>query len=196
MLRRFVLLQTRRAVNSVGTHLPKPEWPPILRAIEFVIQGKFGDMIEHAVQLARALDAEDYDAAMKHLAPDCTYEFRGRILNGAKAVIASYRAAGEAARARFDTIRYERSVAPVGTDGARIDYTDIVTLAGDTHAHRCAQEVSLGKDGLVLHIRHIDLEGERETLQDFEARHAEQTRCSEPGDGALVDNRGSVAPGR
>jgi hypothetical protein len=24
---------------------------------------------------------------------------------------------------------------------------------------------------------------------------AEQTRCSEPGDGALVDNRGSVAPG-
>jgi hypothetical protein len=25
---------------------------------------------------------------------------------------------------------------------------------------------------------------------------AQQTRCSEPGDGALVDNRGSVAPGR
>ena len=44
-------------------------------------------------------------------------------------------------------------------------------------------------------------------LQDWEAeiarvteraqqqRPAEQTRCSEPGDSALVDNRGSVAPG-
>jgi len=26
-------------------------------------------------------------------------------------------------------------------------------------------------------------------------KRAEQTRCSEPGDGAPVDNRGSVAPG-
>jgi len=133
----------------------------------------FDDMIEHAVQLAKALDAEDYDAAAKHLAQGCTYEFRGRVIEGADAIIASYRAAGEAGRDRFDAIHYESSVLPVGTDGARIDYTDIVTIAGDTHAHRCAQEVSLDKDGLVSRIRHIDLEGERETLQQFEARHAE-----------------------
>jgi hypothetical protein len=125
------------------------------------------------VELAKALDAEDYNAAVKHLAQDCTYDFRGRVIQGAHAVIASYQAAGEAAKARFDTIRYESSVSHVGSDRARIDYTDIVILAGDAHTHRCAQEVSLGKNGLVSHIRHIDLEGEHETLQAFEARHTE-----------------------
>ena len=145
-------------------------------------------MIEHAVQLAKALDREEYDAAMQHLAQGCTYEFRGRVIEGANAVIASYRAAGDAAKARFDTIHYESSVSPVGTDGARIDYADFVTLAGDRHAYRCAQEVSLGKNGLVLYIRHIDLEGEREKLHDFEARHAEQTGCRQRRDHVSVSN--------
>jgi hypothetical protein len=133
-------------------------------------------MIEHAVQLAKALDAEDYEAAMNHLAQGCTYELRGRVIEGADAIIASYRTAGEAGEDRFDAIRYESSVSPVGTDGARIDYTDIVTIAGHTHAHRCAQEVSLDGDGLVSHIRHIDLEGERERLHQFEAMHAREGR--------------------
>ena len=53
-------------------------------------------MIEHAVQFAEALDAEDYDAAVKHLAEGCTYEFRGKVIEGADAIIASYRTAGEA----------------------------------------------------------------------------------------------------
>jgi hypothetical protein len=96
------------------------------------------DMIEHSVQLAKALDAEDYDAAVKHLAQGCTYEFRSRVIEGPDTIIASYRAAGEAGRDRFAAIRYESSVIPVGTDGARIDYTDLITIAGDTHAHRCA----------------------------------------------------------
>ena len=30
----------------------------------------------------------------------------------------------------------------------------------------------------------------------FKNKNGEQARCSEPGDGAVVDNRGSVAPGR
>ena len=148
----------------------------------------FDKMIEHALQLAKALDAEDYDAAVEHLAQGCTYEFRGSVIEGADAVIASYRAAEEAGRDRFDAIHYESSVSAVGTDAARIDYTDIVTIAGDTHAHRCSQEVSLDNDGLVSRIRHVDLEGEREALQEFEARHAEPGAAPNGGPAAQVDN--------
>jgi hypothetical protein len=137
-------------------------------------------MIEHAVELAKALDAEDYDGAARHLTQSCTYEFRGRVIEGAEAIIATYRAAGEQARDRFDTIRYESSVSPIGTTGVRVEYVDIVTLAGDTHSHRCVQELLLDKEGLVSHIRHIDIEGELETLQRFEERHAEPDSGEEP----------------
>jgi hypothetical protein len=53
-------------------------------------------MIKYGVQLAKALDVEDYDAAMNHLAAGRTYKSRGRVIEGADAIIASYRTAGEA----------------------------------------------------------------------------------------------------
>ena len=124
-----------------------------------------------AKALATALDHEDYPAATAQLSPACVYEIRGETIEGAEAIIASYQINGDGAKERFDNVTYESAVTPLSEGRARIDYTDIVTRAGETHTHRCAQEVRFDADGLVTHILHIDLEDEREALAAFLARH-------------------------
>ena len=129
------------------------------------------EFIEVAHEFARALDAEDYESARKWLAPDCIYEFRDETIQGADAILSSYSENGASGRGRFDTTLFESSVSEI-EGGARIDYPDIVTLAGDPHRHRCAQTGEFDDSGLVTRIRHIDIEGEREALRRFEESHA------------------------
>lgn len=127
--------------------------------------------IASATLLAKALDREDYLEAEKYLAVDCYYEFREETIEGKDSIINAYRENGEAGKRRFDAIVYESSVVPLGSNKARIDYVDFLTLSGDRHVHRCAQEVCIGDDGLITSIKHIDLDGERESLRKFVKSH-------------------------
>lgn len=128
------------------------------------------DQISTAAALAKALDREDYESARQLLAEDCRYEIRGEVLEGADAIIESYRSNGDSGNERFDRVEYESAVEAIES-GARINYTDRITKAGETHVHRCAQEVRANAEGLIEFIRHVDLEGEREALQAFCERH-------------------------
>jgi hypothetical protein len=123
-----------------------------------------------ARRLAEALDAEDYSAARAILAPGCIYRTGTATLTGPDVVIASYRANGEAARRRFDGIEYASRVEPSGAAGAVITYTDRVRRGGERHEYRCRQHVRIGTAGLVEEIRHEELPGEGERLQEFERR--------------------------
>lgn len=123
-----------------------------------------------AQRLAESLDREDYVAA-RNLLDDCRYEFRGSIIEGADAIIASYQGDGDKARDHFDQIDYESSIVAIDDATTRIEYTDIVAHASERLVHRCAQEIHADGEERVTLIRHIDYDGELETAEAFKQRH-------------------------
>lgn len=127
-------------------------------------------VLRAAHRLAEALDAEDYSAARALLAAGCLYHTGATVLTGPDAILASYRANGEAARGRFDAIEYASAVEPSGPAGAVITYTDRVRRGGEWHQYSCRQQVRVSEAGLVEEIRHEELPGERQRLQEFERR--------------------------
>lgn len=125
------------------------------------------DPLTTAERFASALDREDYAAAEACLAPDCEYHIRGMVHAGPAAILASYRAAGEGAAARFDSVRYESSVRPAPDGGAVIGFVDHLERRGERHTHRCEQRLSFDASGRIRRIEHVDLPGEREALAAF-----------------------------
>jgi hypothetical protein len=118
-------------------------------------------------RFARALDNEDYLAALDCLSPDCAYELDGRTLHGAAAVVESYRENGEWAAEHFDEIWYESSVLALDATTAVVTFVDHVVHASRSLTHRCVQHVYLDDHGQIVRIVHIDPPGERESLERF-----------------------------
>jgi SnoaL-like domain len=127
-------------------------------------------IVRTARRLAEALDAEDYSAAGAVLAEGCVYHTGTATLKGRDAIIASYRANGEAARGRFDAIEYASRVEASGPSEAVIGYTDRVRIGDRWHEYHCRQHVRIDETGVIEEIRHEELPGERERLQEFERR--------------------------
>jgi hypothetical protein len=125
--------------------------------------------LDSARRFAAALDAEDYEAVRASLAPGCVYAAPEGVLVGPEAIVASYRKNAVAARGRFAKIEYASEVASAGPAEAVITFIDRVMLGGGWHEHRCRQHLRLDAGGLVEHITHEELPGERERLQQFEA---------------------------
>jgi hypothetical protein len=128
-------------------------------------------ILESARRFAAALDAEDYEAVRASLGSGCVYDAPQGVLIGPEAIVASYRENADGARSRFAKIEYTSEVATAGPAPAEavITFIDRVMLGGAWHEHRCRQHVRFGAGGLIEHIRHEELPGERERLQQFEA---------------------------
>jgi hypothetical protein len=126
-------------------------------------------ILELARRFAAALDGEDYETARASLAAGCVYEAPEGELIGPEAIVASYSQNGVAARGRFAKIEYTSEVAATGPAEAVITFTDRVMLGGQWHAYRCRQHIRLDATGLIEHIRHEELPGERERVRQFEA---------------------------
>jgi len=126
-------------------------------------------ILESARRFAAALDGEDYEAVRASLAFGCVYDAPQGVLIGPEAIVASYRENAVAARSRFAKIEYTSEVATAGPVEAVITFIDRVMLGGVWHEHRCWQHIRLGAGGLIEHVRHEELPGERERLQQFEA---------------------------
>ena len=126
-----------------------------------------------ASRLARALDAEDYEAAAACLAADCVYYTPSGVLTGPAAIVQSYRDSAVAGRHRFDSVEYESFVERLGAGEVLVTYTDRVRLVDRWHEFRCRQHIWVEVSGLVKQIRHEELPGERERLATFTAEGAE-----------------------
>ena len=127
-------------------------------------------MMVAGLGLGGKVNAEDYAAARATLAEGCVYHTGTTALVGPEGIIASYKANAEAAHAHFDEVDYANRVDPSETSGAVITYTDRVRRGGEWHEFRCRQHVLIGAAGLIEEIRHDELPGERERLQEFEHR--------------------------
>ena len=126
---------------------------------------------EVATLFAMALDSDDFDSAEALLAPDCVYEFRGTRLCGAATVMKPYRDNGARARTLFDEVRYESRVLSADERGAVLEFVDHLRKGSATCVHRCHQLLSVGSDGGILRVEHVDLPGERESLLAFCTLH-------------------------
>ncbi len=124
-----------------------------------------------AADLARALDAEDYDAVGPRIAEDCVYETATAAIRGAEPIVASYATSGAWTRRTFEDVRYESRVESLDDHSAAIEFTDYLLSAGNGwHRYRCRQEFTFGDDDRVIRIIHRELPGEREALNAFLAR--------------------------
>lgn len=134
--------------------------------------------IEHVEKLANALDQDDYTTVTGVLSDDVVYRVGDRVLTGRDAVIASYAAASEMAHRLFDDVEYDHRV--IATDDPhvfRVMYSDLLTVAGETHTHRAEQHVTVLPDVGVVAILDVEVAGEREKIDEFMARHGLSRRA-------------------
>lgn len=115
---------------------------------------------------ARSLDRDDYEAIRPLLSENCCYTVKGETLEGPDQIIASYRKNGEAARLRIEKIVYESEVKASSAGGVEITFIDKLSHAGKQHTYRCRQALAI-EDGLIIGIRHQEIPGEQEELEDF-----------------------------
>lgn len=125
--------------------------------------------IELATKLAKALDANDFDAASYFLADDCVYEIGTQRIVGRDKIIGSYKGNADWAKSAIDEVMLESQIS-ADDNGFLITYTDKITHKGLKHIYRCQQILSLNEQGLVIKILHREIPGEKEGLQAFEAK--------------------------
>jgi hypothetical protein len=117
--------------------------------------------------LARALDADDFEAAARHLSPACRYQARGEVLAGREQIIASYAGSSRWGREHLASLSYESEIEPPRGGEVPVLFIDHLTHGGRTHRYRCRQRFTVGEDGLVSLIVHEEIPGEREALEAF-----------------------------
>jgi len=124
------------------------------------------DIVAIVGRFARALDDEDYETAQQMIGHDCEYVSPKGTLVGPQAIAASYRHAGEWARANLDRVKYESHVRIDGVL-AVITFIDHLTHAGQSQTYSCEQVLSLDSGGTIRRIEHRELPGQREAADRF-----------------------------
>jgi hypothetical protein len=137
-------------------------------------------ILQPAQRFAAALDAEDYEGVRATLAAHCRYHAPEGLRIGPDEIVTSYRQNGASGRDRFEKIEYQSRVEAVGTADALITFIDRVLLGGAWHEFRCRQRIHIGAAGLIDEIRHEEIPGQRERLQQFEAGAAGERNAGAP----------------
>lgn len=132
------------------------------------------DAMTLVYRVAAALDRDDFVMASGFVHPECVYESPGGRMVGRDAIIDSYRKNAEWARAAFDRIEYESSVEPMADGRFRVTYTDRTwhtprTTAPEplAHVYQCQQILTVNEDGLITHIEHVEIPGQRQALEAY-----------------------------
>ncbi|MGI9455217.1 MAG: hypothetical protein ACR2NU_01565 [Aeoliella sp.] len=120
-----------------------------------------------AARFAQALDAEDYTIASELLSEDCKYFCRGQLYVGRSAIIASYQDNGDAAKSKFENVRYESVVIGMPDCAALINFTDHLSRQGKHITFQCEQVIEVGEDCHITRIEHRDILGQRDALAAF-----------------------------
>lgn len=121
-------------------------------------------------QLAAALDRDDYATAEPLLEPDATYDSGDSVIQGADAIVESFRKTSEWGRANLDALEFSHEI-----DDARapleIVFIDVLRKNGDELVLRHSMHLTLSDRGLVSELRLEFPAGERERVRSFFERH-------------------------
>jgi hypothetical protein len=133
------------------------------------------DGVDHALatvlDLAAALDADDFERVAEHLHPEVTYTIDGVTHRGPDAVVASYRRGSATARRIFDDVEFGHSLVRRVDDTFRVDFSDRLLADGEVFLHHSVQDITVDHDQLVTSIVDQPLDGQRAPLDEFMARH-------------------------
>ena len=122
--------------------------------------------------LAEGLDRDDYIAVSSLLASDVEYVIGDQRHLGVEAVISSYRAGSEMAHRLFDGVLYRHAVFPTeDPDTFRVEFTDELTVGGETLTHAVEQHMTVSPGEGVVRIVDVVIPGERERVDAFLKRH-------------------------
>lgn len=117
---------------------------------------------------AAALDADDFEAAMKLLSPGCVYQRSREIeIRGPEQIIQSYKESSKRAREMFDSVLYSSDVMSTSETAAELLFLDHLEAGGESHVYRARQHLDFDIDGAIIRIRHEEIPGEREKLDKF-----------------------------
>jgi hypothetical protein len=132
-------------------------------------------------QLARALDADDFDTLRSLLHPDVIYRIGAEAHRGQDAVIDSYSAGSALARELFDRVVFDHTVLGlVGDRTVRVDFSDRLEAAGAVFDHHSVQDVEVDDEGSVVAIVDKPIAGQRERLDAFMEKHGLTRPSAEP----------------
>lgn len=120
-----------------------------------------------ADDFAKALDADDFETARRLLSAECDYEVRGQVLRGPDAIIACYARASASGRAALDEIRFESMVEGASGQAVTVRFVDHLRKGPRAYRFECLQHLTFSGRGLIVHITHEDIDGERERLYAF-----------------------------
>ena len=123
--------------------------------------------IQAAEQFASLLDSRQYDDLAVLLDRDCVYEFRGKSIRGAAAIINTYRVNTEWGFEVFDRIEFKSEIVSNSERSARVRFSDHLFLGESDYHYHCEQIISVNDERQIVQIVHHDLPGESEALTSF-----------------------------
>ena len=129
------------------------------------------EVLATVLDLAAALDADDFDRVAGHLHQDVEYTIDGSTHRGREAVVASYRQGSAAARRIFDQVDFSHSIVQQVGETVRVDFGDRLTADGEVFHHRSIQDITVDQDRRVTNIVDQPVEGQRARLDEFMSRH-------------------------
>ena len=128
--------------------------------------------LEVARRLARALDADDFDAARLLLHSDVTYRIGADEYRGPDDVLRSYSEGSTRARTLFDRVDFDHTVIGLMNDRTvRVDFSDRLEVADDVLVHHSVQDIEVGPDSTVISIVDRPVVGQRERIDAFLISH-------------------------
>ena len=117
---------------------------------------------------AAALDANDFQAARQLLSSNCVYQRSNDVvITGPENIILSYRESSKRAREMFETVLYSSDVMSSSETSAELLLVDRFEARGKGHTYRSRQFLEFDSSGAITRIRHEEIPGERERLNQF-----------------------------
>jgi limonene-1,2-epoxide hydrolase len=94
-----------------------------------------------AERFAKALDADDFESAVRTLSSECQYSFRDALIKGPDTIIQSYRDASEKAKRLFHRIEYGSELVEIGAERVVVRFWDRLEVQGRSHLYTSRQQL-------------------------------------------------------
>ena len=124
--------------------------------------------VQIAEAFGHALDQDDFAKVRTLVDPECIYCIGEKQLVGPDAIASSYQKNMIEGRKTLDELLWgESGVEEVEANEFIIHFTDHIKHKGKSFIHRCQQRITIGDEGTIVQISHIDNQQETEKLKDF-----------------------------
>ena len=121
-----------------------------------------------AKKFGEYLDQDDFENFRTVLAENCNYEIGGQTLTTKDSIAGLYEKNMKEGKVKFDELVWGKSeIKKVSEDQYDVYFSDFLKHKGISHNYKCKQRITINSDNLVERIDHMELPGERESLDAY-----------------------------